>query len=177
MNLSVGNSFAKQNSVRTGRLELIVPIRDRRQGRRFLTLRNIRNVLLVLAALFVVITIGAKLRGTKASDDFGRLYGRQVQSTTTVPKHPEIIQEGTPIADDNSADPMLLAPQARAQLLLSQSNVPQTTTVTAPPAMQSSAVDPGTNTPHVAIVGGPEGVTLARENRPRPVLSGGFGKQ
>ena len=153
--------------------ELIVPIRDRRRHRRILTLKNFRNALLVLVALFAVITIEANLRRPKQSDDFGRLYGRQLPSATAVPKKPEIVYEAAPIADANSADPMLVAPAAREQILLG-SNAQRPTATVAPiaqtaPVMASSA--------RMTIVGGPEGVSIVEQSEARPVLSGGFMRQ
>jgi hypothetical protein len=149
--------------------ELIVPIRDRRQHRRILTLKNLRKALLVLVALFAGITIEAHLRRPNQTDDFGRLYGRQFPSTAM--KHPEIVPEAAPIADANSADPMLVAPQARAQLLLAASNVPAKTMVA--PAPQSPAPI-RLSGERVTLVGGPEGVSIVRQSETRPVLAGGF---
>jgi hypothetical protein len=153
--------------------ELIVPIRDRRQQRRILTLKNFRNALLVLVSLFAGVTIAAHLRRPNHTDDFGRLYGRQLPSATV--KQPEIVREGAPIADANSADPMLVAPQARAQLLLADSNVPAKTTIVAP-AIQSVAPIRSSGE-RVTVVGGPEGVSIVKQSETRPVLAGGFMRQ
>jgi hypothetical protein len=160
--------------MRSAKAELIVPIRDRRQRRRFLTVKNLRNALLVILAIFAGITIEANLR-KPATSDYGRLYGQKMQPTSSMPKKPEIVQEGQ-INDANSADPTLVTAQARAQILTGESDVPQTqTTAPAPPP-------PGTlvghdNTGRLVLVGGPEGVTLVQQKDTRPVLGGGFGKQ
>jgi hypothetical protein len=49
-----------------------------------------------------------------------------------------------------------------------------------PPAYNSAAaaqvVGPSEGDSRVTIVGGPEGVTVVRETRRKPVLSGGFGR-
>jgi hypothetical protein len=160
--------------VRRSKPGLIIPIRDRRQRRRILTLKNFRNALLLLLAIFVGITIEANLRNPKTTDDYGRLYGRQIPSTSVT--KPEIIHEAPPIADQNAADPMLVAPQARAQLLLADSNIVPPTTTTPASVAQPAPVAP-TAGERVTLVGGPEGVSIAREKVERPVLGGGFGKQ
>lgn len=151
--------------------ELIVPIRDRRQHRRILTLKNFASTLLVMIVLLVGITVAAALRHPNMTDDFGRLYGRQLPSATSVPKKPEIVYEAAPIADANSADPMLVAPAAREQILLgsnAQRPAPAVASMT-PPAPSSSA--------RMTIVGGPEGVSIVRQNEMQPVLGGGFMRQ
>ncbi|MGZ8830102.1 MAG: hypothetical protein ACXW2Q_06965 [Thermoanaerobaculia bacterium] len=160
--------------------EVIVPIRDRRQGRRILTLKNIRNVAVVLIAIFAVITIYAKFRTPKIADDYGRLYKGQIKTPDVTPKQPEIVEEAGPIADADGADPTLLSAAARAQYLGTVSNVPaQTTTVTtasalAPaPAQTTSTLQ---KDERLTIVGGTEGVSIVKETREPPVLGGGFAK-
>lgn len=152
--------------------ELIVPVRDRRQRRRILTLKNFRNAFLVALALFAGITIVANLRGRNSpKDEYGRLYGRQIQPTRIAPKPEDIVTEA-PINDQDHADPTLIRAQARAQLLQAGSNVS-----TAPaPVAAASAIPTPTGEEHVTIVGGPEGVQLVKKNSDRPVLGGGFGR-
>lgn len=153
--------------------ELIVPVRDRRQRRRILTLKNFLNAAVVLIALFAVVTIYAKFRTPKTADDYGRLYKGQIKTPDVTPKQPEIVQEAGPIADADGADPTLLSAAARAQYLGTDWNVPaQTTTVTT-----ASALTPAVQKDErVTIVGGTDGVSIVKENRERPVLGGGFGK-
>jgi hypothetical protein len=147
--------------------DLIVPIRDRRQHRRILTLRNFRNACFVLVALFAGITIEANLRDSKPRPDFGRLYGHQIESVVAVPKHPEM-RDAQPIVDQTAADPTLVDAAARSQILVAQPATP-----TRVPTQQIQSVRDGS---HLAIVGGPEGVEIVQENQTRPVLRGGFGR-
>ena len=156
------------------RSELIVPVRDRRQRRRILTLRNFWKAALVIVAILAGITIEANLRKPKTSD-YGRLYGRRVEQTSTVTKKPEIVQEGQ-INDANAADPTLVTAQARAQILTGELDVPQTQTAAPAPPPPGTLVGHD-NTGRLVLVGGPEGVTLVQQNGTRPVLSGGFGKR
>jgi hypothetical protein len=150
--------------------EVIIPNRDRRQGRRILTLKNFRNAALVLIALFLVVTIYAKFRTPKTADDYGRLYKGQIKTPDVTPKQPEIVQEAGPITDADGADPTLLSAAARAQYLGTDS----ASALTPAPAQTASTVQ---KDERVTIVGGTEGVSIVKENRERPVLGGGFGKQ
>ena len=87
-----------------------------------------------------------------------------------MPKQPEIVREA-PVDDATSADPMLVAPAAREQILRGQNPQPPTTNI-------ASVAQPVPMTgERMTIVGGPEGVTIVRQTGPRPVLSGGFGRQ
>ncbi|HET7435810.1 MAG TPA: hypothetical protein VFN10_13960 [Thermoanaerobaculia bacterium] len=156
------------------RPDLIVPIRDRRQHRRLLTFRNIRNAVLVIVAIFAVITIRSEMRDT-TSGEFGRLYGDEVGKPAEV-KRVEVVAEAppAPVPDQIAADPMLTAPAAREQWLHDQ---PQTTAAVMTPL---APVAPVTQAPvqgdsRVAIVGGPEGVSVVQESRHAPLLRGGFG--
>jgi hypothetical protein len=179
MCFAVGSRFAIDLSMKRGKPGLIVPIRDRRQRRRILTLKNFRNAFLVALALFAGLTITAHVRNRNApADEYGRLYGKQIPRAEIAPKPVEIIHESQ-IADADAADPMLVQAQARAQLLQADSNVPTappplTTAgaMTATPAAKRAAGDE-----HVTIVGGPEGVTLVKKSTDRPELGGGFGRQ
>lgn len=161
--------------MKRGRQDLIVPIRDRRQRRRILTLKNFRNAALVLVAIYVGIMIEEHFRAPKNTTEYGRLS--RVESATAVARKPDVIREGAPIPDANSADPMLVAPAAREQLLRADSNVP-TATVTTAQVIAVPEPLPGRDAAgHLVVVGGPEGVTIVQKRGGRPVLGGGFGKQ
>lgn len=149
--------------------ELIVPVRDRRQRRRILTLKNFLNAAVVLIALFAVVTIYVKFRTPKTADDYGRLYKGQIKTPDVTARQPEIVQEAGPIADADGADPTLLSAAARAQYLLTDS----ASALTPAPAQTASTEQ---KDERVTIVGGTEGVSIVKENRERPVLGGGFGK-
>ena len=150
------------------RPDLIVPIRDRRQHRRYLTLKNFGLGVAALTILFLAITIRSEMRGRPAGD-FGRLFSSEI-ATDLEQKPVEVVREAPPPVDDAThADPLLIQPAARAQWL--EGDVTTTVAVVpAPEPVRSSASE-------VSIVGGPEGVNVVRkEARPKPVLSGGFGR-
>lgn len=157
------------------RKDLIVPIRDRRQQKRWLTLRNFRNTILVIVVAFAAISISSELR-QPTHGDYGRLYQREIVQAPIAPKKVEVVTEAAaPIADEIAADPMLLAPAAREQQWLmdvsadgaAHSAEAAASALSAPPSALPTAAK-------VAIVGGPEGVTVVKEERARPLLRGGF---
>jgi Na+-transporting methylmalonyl-CoA/oxaloacetate decarboxylase gamma subunit len=154
--------------------DLIVPVRDRRQHKRYLTLKNFGKVMLVLTILFVAITIRSEMRG-RAPGDFGRLFGREIE-TDIVQKPVEVVQEApAQVPDATHADPMLVEPAARAQWL--QDETATSTIVPVPDLPTATAATVRSSASEVSIVGGPEGVAVMRkEARPKPVLTGGFGR-
>jgi hypothetical protein len=161
---------------------LIVPIRDRRQRRRILTLRNCAISMLSFAVIFGAISIYNEARRAPAGE-YGRLFGSQVPATNTaISRKVDVVKEG-PVDDQRAADPMLVAPAAREQLLLANTNVPaaapspQTVTVAIPaPSAIGNVSGHGTT-----IVGDGNGVAIvhasATSTAARPVLSGGIFKQ
>ena len=161
------------------RPDLIVPIRDRRSRKRVLTLKNSGYAAIALVVVFAALTIQSDLRHTK-SDGYGRLLGKQVAQPEVVPQKVDVVREAPPVADETSADPLLLAPAAREQYLgVDSSNMPQpqqTQTVVSSSVMTSQPVEMRRG--DVAIVGGPEGVTITKgQATPRPTLSGGIFRQ
>ncbi len=155
------------------RPHLIVPIRDRRTRKRFLTLKNFGYAAIAIVVVFAALTIQSDLRHTKG-DGYGRLLGKQVSGQPeVVPQKVDIIREA-PVPEETSADPLLIAPAARAQYLgVESSNMPH------PPVVSSSVIPPAqpvvTQQGAVSIVGGPEGVTLSNSQAiQRPTLSGGI---
>jgi len=168
------------------RTDLIVPIRDRRRGRRILTTRNVLGAAVVAILAFTAITIRSQLR--KPTGDYGRLFGQQVSATPAVATAPaSIVMEGpaSSVSDQTAADPMLLSGSARDQYLGVHPQEPAATPAAAPsapgfvpvpapanPAPQSAAGSPE----HVTIVGGADGVKLVRKPADHPVLGGGIFK-
>jgi hypothetical protein len=153
------------------RPDLIVPIRDRRQHRRYLTLKHFAVFVAVATVLFIIITVRSEMRG-RMPGEFGRLFQHEVAADVEQ-KPVEVVREAPAVEDATHADPMLIQPAARAQWLQGD---PTATTVAPvpptapPPVIRSSASE-------VAVVGGPDGVSIVRkEARPKPVLSGGFGR-
>lgn len=153
------------------RRDLIVPVRDRRQRKRYLTLKNFGWATLAFAIAFAAISIRSELRGTSA--DYGRLFERQID-VPVEQKPVEVVREEEvpePVPDQTHADPMLVEPMVRAQWLYGDPLAPTPVT---PPARAEASVAAGQT--RVAIVGGAEGVTVVQRERRRPVLSGGFGR-
>jgi hypothetical protein len=159
------------------RPDLIVPVRDRRQHKRYLTLRNFRNVSIIFVLLFVGITIRSELRGPGTSN-FGRLYERELPPPPAV-KPMEVVQE-TPqaVPDQAHADPMLVEPLVREQWLHGDPYAPPTSSATMIPvdANDRAQTAVATGETRVAIVGGAEGVAIVQQQKRRPVLGGGFGR-
>jgi hypothetical protein len=163
---------------------LIVPIRDRRQRRRILTIRNCAISMLSVAVIFASISIYNEARRAPAGE-YGRLFGSQVPATnTTISRNVDVIKEG-PVDDQRAADPMLVAPAAREQLLLANTNVPVAVTPAParPPVPIPSPSAIGNVSGHgTTIVGDGNGVAVVRPSTTtstaaRPVLSGGIFKQ
>ncbi len=153
------------------RPDLIVPIRDRRQRKRYLTLKNFGIVVLVMVVAFIAISIRSEMRGLQPGD-YGRLFRSEVPAPVE-PKPMEVVREDLPAVNDHtSADPLLVEPMARAQWLVDDTTTTATTTTVAPVTAASVRGEAD-----VAIVGGVEGVTVVRREKRRPVLSGGFGRE
>jgi hypothetical protein len=153
------------------RPDLIVPIKDRRQRKRYLTLKNFGWFMLAAVVIFIGITIRSEMRG-RPTGDYGRLFRGQVAADVEQ-KPVEVIHEAPPPVDDAThADPMLVAPAARAQILEGE----QAATATVAP-VAASTVTQSRAKGDVAIVGGPDGVAVVQQERRKPVLSGGFGRQ
>ncbi|HEV7767175.1 MAG TPA: hypothetical protein VGQ76_19395 [Thermoanaerobaculia bacterium] len=152
--------------------DLIVPIRDRRQGKRIVTVRNFGIATIAFLVLFAVITIRSEMRGS-GSASYGRLVERELPKVEHKPV--EIVREAVPAIETEQAhaDPMLTAPMAREQFLREQV-APAPVAVAVPQRTQAALATGETD---VAIVGGPEGVKVTQTERRRPVLSGGFGRQ
>ena len=152
--------------------DLIVPIRDRRQRKRYLTLRNAAFAFVALVVVFAGITIRSEME-PENRDTLGDLVRRQMPEVETKPV--EVVHEAAPeVVDQTAADPMLVAPAAREQWLRDGS----TTTITPEPAIapvMAADLRAGTES-RVAIVGGPQGVAVVQQQKRRPTLKGGFGR-
>jgi len=153
------------------RPELIVPIRDRRTRKRFLTLKNFGWAALAGVLIFAGLTIESSMRNPKSDSEYGRLFGKQVSGQVPVVAKaaPDVIREA-PVPDQTNADPTLMDAAARAQILEAQ---PLTPPVPAPIAVPAPVL--GAN---VSIVGDANGVTLTRtDTGARPKLTGGVFKK
>lgn len=156
------------------RPDLIVPIRDRRQHKRYLTLKNFGIAMAVLTVLFIAISIRSEYGGTDNSS-FGRLVEREMP-VVEQKKPVEVVEEQSPASVDDAthADPMLVAPMAREQWLRGDTTTDGSLTNVQPMPRAEAAVASGET--RVAIVGGPNGVSVVRQERRQPVLAGGFGR-
>lgn len=153
--------------------DLIVPIRDRRQHKRYLTLRNAGIAFAALVVLFIGISIRSEMQ-PRHTDSFGRLLERELPKVEAKPV--EVVEEAAPPVDDHTAaDPMLVAPAAREQWLY-DSSTPTTSAATIEPIAAPVTLSPRTKGARVAIVGGPEGVSVVEQTRQRQTLRGGFGR-
>lgn len=158
--------------------DLIVPIRDRRQGKRYLTLKNFRNAMIAFGVLFAAVHVSSELRGTKA--DFGRLMERELPEPI-VTKPVDVVREQPPaVADATHPDPLLVEPMVRGQWLEGDFGSPQSTQ-TVPPGttfpMDRAEAAVATGETRVAIVGGSDGVKVVQQERRKPILAGGFGRR
>ncbi len=163
-----------------GRPDLIVPIKDRRQHKRYLTVRNGAIAFAVAVMLFLGISIYSEI-GPRGGDTFGSLLEREMPKQHEA-KPPEVVTEaGAPIDDHSAPDPMLVAPAAREQWLHDSTSAAASAAATIEPvaapapitlSRRSAAADTS-----IAIVGGPEGVVVVEQKKKQPLLTGGFGRQ
>ena len=159
------------------RPELNIPNSDRRARRRILTLKNARFAVLGLVLLTVGVVLYAR-RGGASTDDYGRLFGKQItQPQTQAPKPPDIITEA-PVQDQYGADPQLVEPAAREQYLGVDPKPVTPVQVSPAAAPAPPAPVPTQQGDRVAIVGDEKGVAIARTtSTATPKLTGGFGRQ
>jgi hypothetical protein len=159
---------------------LIVPVRDRRQHRRILTIRNCAISMLSIAVVIASVSIDNNSKHGPATD-YGRLFGKRVAAPKdSIERKADIINEGT-VADQAAADPMLVAPAAREQLLMANSNVPANVPATTAAPVAPVAPAPARTAGEVTITGDGNGVAIvhppATSSAPRKVLTGGIFKQ
>jgi len=149
--------------------DLIFP--ERRQRTRYLTLRNFRNAILVLLVLFTIVSIRSELRRPDGTG-YGRLVEREL-APPVAPKPVEVVATaGETVPDATHADPMLVEPLVREQWIRPEGDV-----AIVPVGDTRAEASVATGQTEVAIVGGPEGVAVVQQERRRPVLAGGFGRQ
>ena len=152
--------------------DLIVPVKDRRQRRRILTLKNFRNAMIVLIVVFVIISIRSEMRG-RGGTDYGRLVNRDLPPAEEIARKPIETVTEQPVGDTNSADPFNMKAAAREQYLGVTPNetVPLLDPVVPPPTPVASVTSG-----EVAIVGDANGVAVVQTPRAKPQLGGGFGR-
>lgn len=149
--------------------DLIFP--ERRQRKRFLTLKNFRNAVIVLLVLFTIVSIRSELRRPDGSG-YGRLVEREL-APPVEPKPVEVVETaGDAVPDATHADPLLVEPMVREQWIRPEDDF---AVVPVGDSRAEAALAAGQT--EVAIVGGPEGVAVVQQERRRPTLAGGFGRQ
>jgi hypothetical protein len=150
-----------------------------------LTIKNCAISMLSVAALVAAISTYNAARRAPAGE-YGRLFGSQVPAANTaISRKVDVIEEG-PVDDQRGADPMLVAPAAREQLLLANTNVPAPVPPSAPAPVTSPSAIGNVSGHGTTIVGDGTGVavvppsttsTSTTSTAARPVLSGGIFKQ
>jgi len=128
-------------------MDQALPIRDRRQHRRVLTIKNFRMVLVGVVIFLAGVTIESNLRRPSKSEDYGRLMGKQVHGQPAVePKKAQIVV--APIEDQTSADPLLVSAQRREQWLgVDSTSTAMTTTTTQTPEILINRQNPQPSQP------------------------------
>lgn len=149
--------------------DLIFP--ERRQRRRYLTLKNFRNAAIVLLVLFTIVSIRSELRRPDGTG-YGRLVEREL-APPVEPKPVEVVETaGETVPDATHADPMLVEPMVREQWIR-----PEDEFAVVPAGNSRAEASVAAGHTEVAIVGGPDGVAVVQQERRRPVLAGGFGRR
>ena len=151
-----------------------VPVHDRRQRRRFLTLKNFRNAAIAGLVLFAGISIRSELRGRHATEYYGQLYQSELPPVEQKPV--EIVREAEPVAEATHADPTLIQPMVREQWLHDQASMTPVVTEVPVDNSQRAVASVQSGETRLAIVGGTDGVAIVKQERSRPQLSGGFGR-
>lgn len=154
------------------RPDLIVPIRDRRQHKRYLTLRNTGWAALAVVVVFTGINVWSEIR-PRVAPGYGRLFDRALPKVEQKPV--EVVQEAVPPPETETRTVPMQIVDTNAPAPLDAPAIPAWTLEDQHVAASTSAIAPGADS-RVAIVGGPEGVTIVRTTRRKPVLSGGFGR-
>ncbi len=155
--------------MRRHRPDLIVPIHDRRQRKRYLTLKNFAIAVVAAGVLFVGISIRSEMRGTGPAN-YGRLVAKEMPHVVEQ-KPVEVVAEAPTVDPEQThADPMLVQAAAREQWLQAQTTTPVVVPPRAAAAMATGETD-------VVIVGGPEGVKIVQRERRKATLTGGFGRR
>ena len=144
---------------------------ERRRHRRIVTLKNFGWLMIAVLVIFIGLSFDRHVR----SDGYGRIMDGRIASANDIRPKPQVITEAPPVADQNVADPMLLAPAAREQEFLS-------TAPLTPAPVTAAQITPVVETPasgSVSIVGDSGGVAIVRNGdaAKRPVLAGGIFKQ
>ena len=157
-----------------------LPPRDRRRGRRIITLKNFWRLLLAGIVLFAALILVTNLR-KPTTGQYGSLYGKQQPVAAKAAFHPPIVTEAAPVSEQERADALRLDSAARSQYLGADNTPSASSTASAtvpsgatPTSSSASGVDNGSFTPSpaiaplrrgqkVSIVGDSNGVTVVKQ--------------
>jgi hypothetical protein len=134
---------------------------ERRQHIRIVTLRNFAWFTMAFLLVFAAISLRSELRG-RHMHDYGRLTPQQVITEHVEHKSIEPVQEAAPSAPVEPLTPPVMAEQSSV--------------ITSAPAQTIAPPMAARGNGRVAIVGGPEGVSIVQRDQRRPMLKGGFGR-
>ena len=157
-----------------------LPPRDRRRGRRIITLKNFWRLLLAGIVLFAALILVSNLR-KPTPGQYGSLYGKQQPVAAKAAFHPPIVTEAAPVSEQERADALRLDSAARSQYL-GTDNTPSASSTASPTvpfgatptSSSASSVENGSFTPSpaiaplrrgqkVSIVGDSNGVTVVKQ--------------
>ena len=142
---------------------------ERRRHIRIVTIRNFGYCTIAFLLVFAAVTIRSEMRG-RHMNEYGRLLGKQIEREIPQPKPVAVVEEAaSPVQEEAPSYSYASSPPPMTDSTYSVEPVEPVTTQILPPSSRSSEGD-------IAIVGGPEGVSVVRQARRRPVLSGGFGR-
>ena len=155
------------------RPNVLIPIRDRRQRRRIVTLKNFGWLCALLVVVLISLSFDLFSWRPAEPGQYGRLVQKEIVHNDDVKARAQIVTEA-PVTEQNGADPLLLASAAREQEFLTTTQQPPPAPI-APP-IETRAIGSGNG---VAVVGDPGGVVVVRsaEAAKRPVLAGGIFRQ
>jgi hypothetical protein len=158
-----------------------LPPRDRRRGRRIITLKNFWRLLLAGIVLFAALILVSNLR-KPTPGQYGSLYGKQQPVAVKAAFHPPIVTEApAPVSEQERADALRLDSAARSQYLGTDNTPSASSTASAtvpsgatPTSSSASSVDNASFTPSpaiaplrrgqkVSIVGDSNGVTVVKQ--------------
>ena len=142
---------------------------ERRRHIRILTIKNFAGFLGAVVLVVIAANVVSEIRAPHG-DGYGRLFARQAPDVDAPKPAPQVVHEAD-VPDAERADPMLIAPMARAQYLGEPQLTPAVNTA------QTVAAPAPAGRGKLEIVGGASGVSIVRSSQAAaPKLSGGIFK-
>lgn len=142
-------------------------VRDRRQGRRYLTRKNVIGSFIALLLAFLVVSLYSERQGA-SKGEFRRLYKSRISDAQPVPP-PKVETVAEAPIPEGSVDPLSLRDASTsADLGLTApplTGEPTTTVATSttplPPGVEHLRLNSNRESSRISISGGPEGVQIA----------------